>query len=536
MTSQLRRPSPTQVVQRAVAAVVPAAPSSPFVLPPDPANLRPPARANIAARPLLLADEVFAAEVELVRRIASRPDGFLYMANWYMDYTLDLRLNPAESLMHLLAGCAAARGRIRAILWDGSLRQFDPILSKISSPVTSRLIRDVIGSKYLHTDTNRASAGFINRLRNGIALLDDDTVTAGSHHQKILVAVNSEQIAAVVGGVEWSDTRTRANRGGTPYFDISVQLDGEAAADVARFFEQRWVAAGGDSKALASLPAARPSTGGSATVQVAANYGCGHPLKSVRRPVRGASKMIENLLANCRQFFYAEDQYGMGNDDLRAAIGQAFRNGAYGVVVLATAAGVDDNPEVDYWRYRFWSQFRTEIATKRLFVFERMGDDSNPAMYDPEGPHAYVHSKLVLVDDAAVSISSLNLNRRSWYNDSEFGAVVTDAPALVRDLRLKIWNRHLAWPQGHVDGDIRDPQKAKLIWQEAYAGTHPRPLLRPITFATPPKRQSERMPWWFKAASAVGGVITTTMSSADIDALMDAAHNWIFDPSGPSSC
>jgi phosphatidylserine/phosphatidylglycerophosphate/cardiolipin synthase-like enzyme len=531
----LRRPAP---VIAPPAPVAPApTPTSRYVLPPDPEHLRPPARAQIAAQPLLLAEEVFRAEAELVRTIASRPDGFLYMTNWYMDINLDLQLQPPETLAHLLASCATKGGRIRTILWDATLRQFEPLLSQITSPVTSRIVREAIASKYLHEPVNRAAAGFINRLFNGIALLDDDTQLAGSHHQKILVAMNSERIAAVVGGVEWSDTRTLAKRGGTPYFDISVQLDGQAAADVADLFEQRWTAAGGNKSALAPRrpPPARP-TGRGATVQVGANYGCGAPMKKIPHAVRGGSQLIENLFRNCRSFFYAEDQYGMGNADLKAAISQAFQNGAsYGVVVLATKAGVDDNPEVDYWRYQFWSQFRSLIGT-RLFVFERMGDDSNPAWHDPEGPHAYVHSKLVLVDDQAVSIGSLNLNARSWYNDSEFTAVVADAPELIRDLRLKIWGRHLWWPAGNVDRDIRDPLAAKTVWQEAYAGTHPRPFLKPVTFATPPKRQSDQMPTWFNVLRAAGGLITTYMSDKDIDAAMSAAHFLIFDRAGPSRC
>ena len=105
-----------------------------------------------------------------------------------------------------------------------------------------------------------------------------------------------------------------------------------------------------------------------ATVQFGVNFGCRQPLSDLPYPVRGGSPLIKNVLSQCRSFFYAEDQYGTGNDHLKAGIEQAFRNGArYGVVVLATSAGVGDIPEIQYWRHRFWSGFRQ--TGNNLFVF-----------------------------------------------------------------------------------------------------------------------------------------------------------------------
>lgn len=201
--------------------------------------------------------------------------------------------------------------------------------------------------------------------------------------------------------------------------------------------------------------------------------------------------------------------------------------------MLATAAGVDDSPEIDYWRYRFWKQFPQ--LNKQLFVFERMGDDSTaPVFYDPAGPHAYVHSKLVLVDDHAVSIGTVNLNRRSWYYDSEITAVVTDAPESVRDVRIAIWNRHLVG-DGRVLGpgeDLRDPMAALSVWEKAHSHARLGGFVRPLTFSAAPARFSASPQGILlgSAPSLVPLVGPDLNIHVDIDKLMDMVHFAFFDP------
>jgi phosphatidylserine/phosphatidylglycerophosphate/cardiolipin synthase-like enzyme len=70
----------------------------------------------------------------------------------------------------------------------------------------------------------------------------------------------------------------------------------------------------------------------------------------------------------------------------------------------------------------------------------------------PGGNPVYVHSKAAIVDDAWLTVGSANLNEHSLFNDTECNVVVRD-PALVREVRLRLWEEHLERPRGEIDGD-----------------------------------------------------------------------------------
>ena len=263
---------------------------------------------------------------------------------------------------------------------------------------------------------------------------------------------------------------------------------------------------------------------GGATVQVGANYGCGRPLRRIPHQVTGASNLIENLLSNCKRFFYLECQYGIGNVPLANSIKRAFANGAaFGIVVLAAREVVSDFPEVAFRRYQFWRSFPQ--VDRNLLVFERLVDSGGTA-----GPHAYVHSKLALVDDQAVSVGSLNLSRRSWRHDSEITAVITDAPELVRGFRLNLWPYHLTLGRGD---DIVNPAAAFTIWQAVHAG-RPMPRLRPV-------RMRGTTPPWLSDLLLLANPFQVpapimALAKGKIDTLLDRLQDEVFDPVGPPTC
>lgn len=521
--------------------------ASRFTLPPDPPQLLPAARTHVTAIPLFPGDVALAAEVKLIREIASRPDGWVYMTNWYASLDCPVPEDtrsaiPAgcthaavpwhSTLRDVLRECGTAHGTIRALFWDGSqtINDVDPVLdvalqplsfslttaaaAKLAQPLLRRWLRAFVTDKATNLTVNRGTADFINHnVPNGLARLDDATLSFGSHHQKILVVGNSERTVAVIGGVDWHPNRKQHIDAGTPYFDISVQIDGPAAADVADLFEHRWRAAA--DRAPLPLPRRQGPTAAAtagATVQIGPNFGCGQPLTDNKHAIRSGAALIRNALRNCRTFFYGEDQYGIGNHELADGMRQAFANGArYGVIVLANAEAVDDIPDLRFRRYQFWSQFPQ--TSRNLFVFERLGDNRS----GPNGPHAYVHSKLFLVDDEAAMIGSMNMNRRSWYHDSEIAALLTDAPALLRDLRLGIWRCHLP---DVPEQSLADPVAALQTWFTLHSTPFvTRGNLSPIWFAKPPSRWGDSWP----------------LSSAIHDAV-DVAHDRLFDPAGPASC
>jgi phosphatidylserine/phosphatidylglycerophosphate/cardiolipin synthase-like enzyme len=511
----------------------------------------------VSAIPLFPGDVALAAEVKLVREVASRPDGWVYMTNWYAAHDCPAPestvATPSAGCAHapvpwhstlgdVLKDCAKAGGTIRALFWDGTqtVQTVDSVVDGITEPLlaltglissgaaalarplVARWLRDYVSDKTTNLRVNRATRDFINNLHhsvpnaNAMARLDDATLSFGSHHQKILVVGNSERTVGVIGGVDWNPNRKQHIDAGTPYFDVSVQIDGPAAADVADLFERRWRAAW-DRSVVPPLPQRRsPSVAaapGSATVQIGVNFACRKPLADIPHAIRNGGALIRNALLNCRRFFYAEDQYGIGNRELAEGITQAFANGArYGVVVLANSAAVDDIPDLPFRRYEFWSKFPQ--TGRNLLVFERLGDDGS----GPNGPHAYVHSKLLLVDDQAATIGSMNMNRRSWYHDSEIAAVITDAPTLLRDLRLGIWRCHL--PDVSAPS-IADPLAAFPVWFVL----HSTPFrtggnVAPLWFAKRPSRHFDKYP-------VIGGALND---------VVDQAHLRLFDPSAPTTC
>ena len=80
---------------------------------------------------------------------------------------------------------------------------------------------------------------------------------------------------------------------------------------------------------------------------------------------------------------------------------------------------------------------------------------SSPARSTSRGPGGnpvYVHSKAAIVDDAWLTVGSANLNEHSLFNDTECNVVARD-PALVREVRLRLWEEHLERPREEIDGD-----------------------------------------------------------------------------------
>jgi phosphatidylserine/phosphatidylglycerophosphate/cardiolipin synthase-like enzyme len=83
----------------------------------------------------------------------------------------------------------------------------------------------------------------------------------------------------------------------------------------------------------------------------------------------------------------------------------------------------------------------------------------------------YIHSKLMVIDDAFFTIGSANLNQRSMVVDSEIN-IATDDHAKARELRKEVWGMHA----GHADdcdggsGNPKDLALAFKSWQTLMKG------------------------------------------------------------------
>jgi len=82
----------------------------------------------------------------------------------------------------------------------------------------------------------------------------------------------------------------------------------------------------------------------------------------------------------------------------------------------------------------------------------------------------YIHSKLMLIDDAMFTVGSANLNVRSMAVDSEMN-VVTNDHALAKELRQRVWGMHVSGFKASAGGNGTPLEIANAFrsWQDALA-------------------------------------------------------------------
>lgn len=407
---------------------------------------------------------------------ATGPSDFVYLAGWNCEIDLALPGAPAGgggSLRALFTASAPAGVQLRVQLWAS-----DPTSNL---PVSvERLLRDplLFARMFIvplmpQAANNTVAVGFVEHLGgDSAAILDDRYLTFGSHHQKILVVSAGGNLTAYVGGIEFTSDRLLPVSKGAPLFDTSIRVTGPAVLEVLRTFTERWSAHpsahGAPLRGNTALSGPPPAGPGTVTMQITHTYGRGFPYPPA---IQTAAAARAQALMNARTYFYMEDQYFVGSVAQGAAMRAALKAGAVGIVVLAAEDSVSDLPDVAFRRRQFLGPLARDFPNTFL-VFERLGGGSTT------GPGAYVHSKLLIVDDDAACVGSVNSNRRSWTHDSEVDAVCVDDagrgdPAnppswgFARRLRADLWAQHL----GVAAGGLGDASASIALWQSAAAGT-----------------------------------------------------------------
>ena len=430
------------------------------------------------AKPIIGGTAAFAAMRDDIASTSGGSD-FVYILSWHCNVDLPLvATDPNSTLRKLLGGCASRGVQIRTMLWAGDPIPPPPPILTITKPqvgIPWKLVKDYADQRTNRT-VNVPAVQFINSLiangNDAAAILDDRLLPGGSHHQKVVVVRAGGNLIAYVGGIEANIDRVpppASGELGSPLFDISVRLQDAGAWLVLNSFVQRWSAHPNNFGSLlrgSGLPV--PSHAGPLVVQVTHTYGRGFPFPTA---VQTASTALANGIKSARQFFYMEDQYFVGSPKMTTAIDDAMTSNATltGIVVIAAEDSVADLPDVAFRRRDFLRPLVTSFPG-RLLVFERLGGGSTI------GPTAYVHSKLLIVDDQAAFIGSVNSNRRSWFHDSEIDATIVDstgpggtAPGTrgwVRDFRCNLWSQHLVLSSALL-GDFAT---CLTFWQAVISG------------------------------------------------------------------
>jgi hypothetical protein len=411
---------------------------------------------------------------------------FVYILSWHCNIDLQLVAgDPSSTLRALLTACAGRNVQVRAMLWAGDPIPPPPTIVNFlpgGVAVPWQLAKDYAKTKTSRT-VNDPAVQFINGLlatgNDTGAILDDRHLPMGSHHQKVVIvgrglsAPSGGKLIAYVGGIEANLDRVPPPipaELGSPLFDISVRLEDAGAWLVLSSFVSRWNAHPnhfGASLRGDGIPV--PAHTGPLTVQVTNTYGAGCPFPG---SVQTSSTALANGIKQARQFFYMEDQYFVGSTKMVAAINDVMSSKPtlVGIVVIAAEDSVADLPDIAFRRREFLRPLVTSFPG-RFLVFERLGGGSTV------GPTAYVHSKLLIVDDEAAFIGSANSNRRSWFHDSEIDATIVDrggaggtAPGTrgwVRDFRCTLWSQHL----NLASATLGDFPTALTFWQAVVSGS-----------------------------------------------------------------
>ena len=245
-----------------------------------------------------------------------------------------------------------------------------------------------------------------------------------SHHQKIVVI---DDRFAVCGGIDmtgdrWDTPEHREHdprrqgpnrRPYGPWHDVTMMIEGDAAAALGDLGRARWHRAGGGVLEPCAAPAetawpprlqAEFRDVEIGIARTSAQWG--------RYPeVREIEALFAAHIARARRFIYAESQYFASRRVAEALAARLEAPDPPEVILInpASAHGWLEQAAMDGARVRLLHAIAEHDRERRFRVF---------VPYSGRKP-IYVHAKLMIVDDEILRVGSANLNNRSMGLDSE---------------------------------------------------------------------------------------------------------------------
>jgi phosphatidylserine/phosphatidylglycerophosphate/cardiolipin synthase-like enzyme len=285
---------------------------------------------------------------------------------------------------------------------------------------------------------------------------DSNHALYASHHQKLVVI---DGVTAFVGGLDiaansWDDRlhwaenaeRVRAGEEYEPYHDVQSLCTGAAAWELTRFFEQRWVRAGGAALGLpqpsgeqAPLPVRKMMP--LAAVRVAISETRAQTLIPMLGPVMHIRQLYLDAIEAAERLIFLENQYFSSQ-----AVYQALKDRLIDhdrpcpqiVLVLPKRMHtLIEDISLSVVQAKMLRSL-SEIAEKNkrdLGIYYTAA--ALTAALGPE-KSTYIHSKVLIVDDRLLSVGSANITNRSMGMDTELNLSWEAAPDdrdLVRSIR-----------------------------------------------------------------------------------------------------
>ncbi len=223
-----------------------------------------------------------------------------------------------------------------------------------------------------------------------------------------------------------------------PRKDYVLRIEGSAARDVADVFLRRWDylistgAAYSENATSFSIDTDPLPESGDALVQITATM-----------PVPFSENAIletwYNAVRNATEYIFIEDQY-FRIPYLTGAIADRMALLPDLKLVVITKPIDEWTDGGCYWTYRTVQELRT-LFPARVFVFQLRSFDTVVTWGIDETESRFtdidVHSKMLIVDDAFMSVGSCNKNNRGVIYEGELNTAVLD-PAWVRIQRIRI--------------------------------------------------------------------------------------------------
>ena len=276
-----------------------------------------------------------------------------------------------------------------------------------------------------------------------------------SHHQKIVVI---DDKFAVCGGIDMTSDRwdtpehldgdVRRKRPSRklygPWHDITMMVEGKAAAALGDLARMRWERASGTLLAPCEPQNQSPWPSSLAAEFQFVQVGISRTRAEFGDcpPVHEIEKLFIEQIARAKKFIYAENQYFASRKIAEAIARRVAELDPREVffVTAESAAGWLEQKVMDSARARLIRAIGEKDPKNRFSV---------NVPYTANGNPIYVHAKLMIVDDEILRVGSANMNNRSLGLDSECDLHIDTAvegnaaagPAITR-LRHRLLAEH----------------------------------------------------------------------------------------------
>ncbi len=249
------------------------------------------------------------------------------------------------------------------------------------------------------------------------------------HHQKIVVIDDN---FAVCGGIDmttdrWDtrehigqDSRRKRPNGSqySPWHDVTMIVDGQAASALGDLARDRWVTAGGEQLEPLRLendpwPADVEPHFENIDITIARTRAKHENVEQVRE----IEALFLDQIRQAEKFIYIENQY-FTSRKIADAIALRLEEADPPEIILVmpkTADGWLEQKTMDSARAKMVGAIYANKDTSRFAIFTPVNEANEDI---------YVHAKIMIIDDQILRVGSANLNNRSLGLDSECDLVI----------------------------------------------------------------------------------------------------------------